>query len=164
MSSIAIEGFRPALQQNAHWSHADRRADPLFLTFTLPEGTDLARLQASLAQVLEQQEILRTRLLASPGMQQPVQVIAEQLQIDWREVADDLTPPALHRLLSEALVEASLAVAVIRGAALRACLAVPAANAVPCVRICTTWLACSPASTSIARSLMQKMKPAVTAA
>jgi amino acid adenylation domain-containing protein len=129
MSSIAIEGFRPALQQNAHWSHTDRRADALFLTFALPEGTDLARLQASLAQVLEQQEILRTRLLASPGMQQPVQVIAEQLQIDWREVADDLTPPALHRLLSEALVEASLAVAVIRGAALRACLAVPAANA-----------------------------------
>ena len=129
MSSIAIEGFRPALQQNAHWSRANGRDDVLYLTFAVPDGTDLARLRSSLAQVLEQHEILRTRLLASPGMQQPVQVIAEQLHIDWREIADQPSQAALHGLLKEALGQASLAVAVIRSTPLRACLAVPAANA-----------------------------------
>ncbi|RCL26419.1 non-ribosomal peptide synthetase [Pseudomonas sp. AFG_SD02_1510_Pfu_092] len=129
MSSNAIEGFRPALQQNAHWSHASHREDTLYLTVAVPDGTDLARLRASLGQVLEQHEILRTRLLASPGMQQPVQVIAEHLHIDWRELASEPEQQALQRLLAEALGKASLAVAVIHGTPQRACLALPAANA-----------------------------------
>ncbi|WNN39141.1 amino acid adenylation domain-containing protein [Pseudomonas inefficax] len=129
MSSIAIEGFRPALQQNAHWSHASGRDATLFLTFSLPEGTDPSRLRTTLEQVLEQHEILRTRLVASPGMQLPVQVIAEQLLIDWREVADDLPQHALHSLLGAALAEASLAVALTQATPPRACLALPAANA-----------------------------------
>jgi amino acid adenylation domain-containing protein len=130
MSSNALEGFRPALQQNLYWSRATDRSAVLFLTLALPDAIDSARLRSALEQVLERHEILRTRLVAAPGMELPVQVIAEHIDIDWQEITapessvGDLKP-ALRDVLSQATPPV-LAVALLPSTLL---VALPAANA-----------------------------------
>ncbi|MCK9800928.1 amino acid adenylation domain-containing protein [Pseudomonas sp. MAFF 302030] len=132
MSSIALEGFRPALQQTAQWSRAEERNAVLYLTLALPEGIDRTALRTALAEVLERNEILRTRLVTSPGMDLPVQVIADQVLIDWRE-ADAAEPDAaLKSSLREALDQPqppALAVALLPSTPATLLLAVPAATA-----------------------------------
>jgi len=81
---MSIEGFRPALQQTRHW-----RFDPhavAHLRAELPAAIDPQRLHATLGKLLARHEILRTRLAAVPGMQLPVQVIAENLNFIWQVV------------------------------------------------------------------------------
>jgi len=144
MSSNALEGFRPALQQNLYWSRATDRSAPLFLTLALPDGIDSARLRSALENVLERHEILRTRLLAAPGMELPVQVIAEHIDIDWRDITtapasiDDLKS-ALRAVLSQETPPA-LAVARLPATLL---VALPAANvdATTVERLLSEWQA-----------------------
>ncbi|MBN2993474.1 hypothetical protein JWR97_21870, partial [Pseudomonas cedrina subsp. fulgida] len=103
MSTLALEGFRPALQQTLHWSSAEERTRLLYLTLALPDGVDRQRLRTSLKQVLERHEILRTRLMTGPGMEWPVQVIAEQAAIDWHDSRDSTPNENLKALLRECL-------------------------------------------------------------
>jgi amino acid adenylation domain-containing protein len=130
MSSNALEGFRPALQQNLYWSRAIDRNAALLLTLALPGTVDSARLRSALEQVLDRHEILRTRLVAAPGMELPVQVIAERIDIDWREITTPLSSvDDLKSALREAVsrdTATAMAVALLPSSLL---VALPAANA-----------------------------------
>ncbi len=131
MSTLALEGFRPALQQTLHWSSAEERTRLLYLTLALPDGVDRQRLRTSLEQVLERHEILRTRLMTGPGMEWPVQVIAEQAAIDWHDSRDSTPNENLKALLRECLSQPTapaLAVALLPSVPLTLLLALPAAN------------------------------------
>lgn len=81
---MSIEGFRPALQQTRHWRVAPHAVAQLCAE--LPATIDPQRLHAALGQLLARHEILRTRLTAVPGLQLPVQVIAEELNFAWQVV------------------------------------------------------------------------------
>lgn len=134
---MSIEGFRPALQQSRHW-----RFDPhavAHLRAELPTAVDSQRLHAALGQLLARHEILRTRLTAVPGMQLPVQVIAENLNFAWQVVQDsaaDAEARLLAHLQAELAASAAnpeqppLAAALLcNGQSNQLLLALPAANA-----------------------------------
>lgn len=82
--SHPIEGFRPSLQQVRHWRQ--NAAAVAQLQVELPTTVTAERLHAALSQLLDRHEILRTRLTAVPGLQLPVQVIAETLEFGWQVV------------------------------------------------------------------------------
>ena len=98
---MSIEGFRPALQQTSHWRIAAHAV--AHLCAELPAAVDAQRLHAALGQLLARHEILRTRLTAVPGLQLPVQVIAERLDFDWQvlEVGEQDAQALQARLQAE---------------------------------------------------------------
>jgi len=130
---MSIEGFRPALQQTRHWRIAPHAV--AHLRAELPAAIDPQRLYAALGQLLARHEILRTRLTAVPGMQLPVQVIAEDLNFSW-QVVEASTADAETSLLTELAASAAdpehppLAAALLcNGPSNQLLLALPAANA-----------------------------------
>ncbi|SED57616.1 non-ribosomal peptide synthetase [Pseudomonas anguilliseptica] len=130
---MSIEGFRPALQQTRHWRIAPHAV--AHLRAELPAAIDPQRLHAALGQLLARHEILRTRLTAVPGMQLPVQVIAEELNFSW-QVVEASTADAEARLQAELAASAAnpeqppLAAALLcNGPSNQLLLALPAANA-----------------------------------
>nr|WP_298114508.1 non-ribosomal peptide synthetase [uncultured Pseudomonas sp.] len=105
---MSIEGFRPALQQTRHWRIAPQAV--AHLRAELPAAIDPQRLHAALGQLLARHEILRTRLTAVPGMQLPVQVIAEDLNFSWQVVeasAADAEASLLAHLQAELVASAT---------------------------------------------------------
>ena len=130
---MSIEGFRPALQQTRHWRIAPHAV--AHLRAELPAAIDPQRLHAALGQLLARHEILRTRLTAVPGMQLPVQVIAEELNFSW-QVVEASTADAEARLQAELAASAAnpeqppLAAALLcNGSSNQLLLVLPAANA-----------------------------------
>ena len=83
-----IDGFALSPQQARVWqSHCDHLTAALHLR--LPADTSIPRLQRSLAQLMDQHEILRTHYRRLPGMRLPVQVIAPAAPApDFEEESD----------------------------------------------------------------------------
>ncbi|MDP3846052.1 MAG: amino acid adenylation domain-containing protein [Pseudomonas sp.] len=135
---MSIEGFRPALQQTRHWRLHSAAHDVAQLCAELPAAVDSQRLHAALGQLLARHEILRTRLTAVPGMQLPVQVIADQLDFSWQvlEVGEQDAQALQARLQAElascvqSAEQPPLAAALLRsGPSSRLLLALPRVNA-----------------------------------
>ncbi|HLD64832.1 MAG TPA: condensation domain-containing protein, partial [Pseudomonas sp.] len=133
---MSIEGFRPALQQTRHWRIAPHAV--AHLRAELPAAIDPQRLHSALGQLLARHEILRTRLTAVPGLQLPVQVIAERLDFGWQvlEVGDQDILALEERLQAELAARVQdveqppLAAALLRGdQSDRLLLALPNVNA-----------------------------------
>lgn len=84
MSQLPVEGFRPSLQQVRHW-RLNQGGECAWLCVAPPAEVGAEALRQALQQLLARHEILRTRLTAVPGLQLPVQVIAEHLDFAWQE-------------------------------------------------------------------------------
>ena len=85
MQQIDIEGFRPSIQQTSLWQAKADNASA-YLCAQLGAGIDASRLRRALESAVGRHEILRTSLQVVPGMQLPVQVIAEDAAVAWREI------------------------------------------------------------------------------
>ncbi|WP_437796531.1 non-ribosomal peptide synthetase [Sorangium sp. So ce693] len=102
-SDALIEGFELSPEQarswrwqEAHLASAVRAAE---LCLRVPAGTDEARLERSLAELVERHEILRTDYPQLPGMALPVQVIQPSPAILWN-AADQGSPSGVAVALS----------------------------------------------------------------
>ncbi|MES2821424.1 MAG: amino acid adenylation domain-containing protein [Pseudomonadota bacterium] len=135
---MSIEGFRPSLQQRRHWRLNPANAAVAQARAELPGRLDPQRLHAALGQLLARHEILRSRLTAVPGLQLPVQVIAESLDFGWQvlEVGDQEIQALQARQEAELaarvrdLAQPPLAVTLLRGdPGDRLLLALPSVNA-----------------------------------
>jgi amino acid adenylation domain-containing protein len=102
-----ISGFKLSPQQRRLWElSGGRTACRTQCALVLEGGTDAGRLKATWRRVVERHESLRTSLQHVPGLGQPIQVVAEEAALAWREV--DLTAlsaedqeSAVRRLLDE---------------------------------------------------------------
>ncbi|MEO4048129.1 amino acid adenylation domain-containing protein [Pseudomonas sp. CAU 1711] len=97
MSQLPVEGFRPSLQQVRHW-RSNQGGECAWLCIAPPAEIGAEALRHALQQLLARHEILRTRLTAVPGLQLPVQVIAEHLDFAWLEVESRDRPSVLAEL------------------------------------------------------------------
>jgi amino acid adenylation domain-containing protein/FkbM family methyltransferase len=102
VQSRVIEGFRLSPQQQRLWRLREGGAACAAQCVLALEG-DLhaGALERALSAVLARHEILRTRFERLPGMEIPIQVISEELALDFREAALDGEPESLEALLAE---------------------------------------------------------------
>ena len=110
MAEEVIEGFQTSPQQNRVWSLQRGGGAPRARALYLLEGElDASALREAVAEVVRRHEILRTDFRTLPGMDAPLQVIAEEGQIsvesDDLSAAPDARPPDVR--LSEIYEEAS---------------------------------------------------------
>jgi amino acid adenylation domain-containing protein/non-ribosomal peptide synthase protein (TIGR01720 family) len=88
MDSTPIEGFRLSPQQRHVWLLQQTQAQQPYVArcaITIDGPLDVPALKAALARVVGQHEILRTTFHSLPGMQLPLQVIAETTQVAIQE-------------------------------------------------------------------------------
>ena len=96
MAEEVIEGYQVSPQQNRVWSlrrGGARRARALYL---IEGGLDASALGEAVAEVVRRHEILRTDFRTLPGMDAPLQVIADEGQTSVE--SDDLSGDADARL------------------------------------------------------------------
>jgi amino acid adenylation domain-containing protein len=82
------EGFRLSLLQRRLW-WLGREARRAAYAVEVPEGVTAEALRQALSQIVERHEILRTSFVQSPGIKVPLQVIAEEGEVDWSEEEGD---------------------------------------------------------------------------
>jgi len=90
MSQPTVEGFRLSPQQQRLWSVQEGDYNPAFRTWTalrIDGAISIDALKDGLRRLTLRHEILRTRFDFLPGMDTPVQIIAEEPAFDWRETA-----------------------------------------------------------------------------
>jgi amino acid adenylation domain-containing protein len=108
MPPQVIAGFRLSPQQERLWRLQQAEARPPFTAaceVRLASGIDAAALAAALRQVAARHEILRTRFRLLPGMELPLQVIAQQPDL---ALAPADGPPPPFDLAQGPLVRAAL--------------------------------------------------------
>ncbi|MES2740500.1 MAG: amino acid adenylation domain-containing protein [Pseudomonadota bacterium] len=86
-----LEGYALSPQQASQWrwqqAYGATAVPPAGLWLRIEAPLDLARLRASLAQVVARHEILRTAYRQLPGMALPMQVIADSADLAWHQDA-----------------------------------------------------------------------------
>src|ERR1044071_5689552 len=90
MHEQTIEGFRLLPHQKPLWRHLFAPASPASTrsqcAFSLEGALDAARLAEAFRCVVSHHEILRTSFQRLPGLNVPLQVVAESARMVWREV------------------------------------------------------------------------------
>src|SRR5262245_52971662 len=104
---VELEGYRLSALQQRVWQ-LQRASSNVYRAqcAVLVEGElDQARLRAALEQVVQQHEILRTVFQQLPGMEQPLQVIRDRVEVSYSE--DDEFDLATGPLVAVRLVRES---------------------------------------------------------
>jgi len=86
-----VEGFRLSPQQARFWLlKGQNPADHLVQSAILVEGSlDVEALNRALREIVARHDILRTYFYSQPGVKVPLQVIAENVELEWRIVAGE---------------------------------------------------------------------------
>jgi amino acid adenylation domain-containing protein len=87
MQNQVVEGFRLSPQQKRLWPLQQDNSSYRAQCALLIEGrAELYLLKAAVQRVVNRHEIFRTNFMRLPGMDLPIQVVAEEIEPSWREV------------------------------------------------------------------------------